>query len=81
LLEAKWWGTGGSGAERGIHRVCELLSSLVEESHKSRPGPIAAHNEADPLIEGFIVACLDFEAFRVMGGVTAKPACGLCAIR
>ena len=38
-------------------------------------------HEADPLIEVFIVACLGFTAFRVVGGITAKPACGLCAVR
>ena len=38
-------------------------------------------HEADTLIEDSIVACLGFEAFRIMGGVTAEPACGLCAGR
>jgi hypothetical protein len=37
--------------------------------------------QADPLIEVFIVAGLGFVAFRVIGGVTAQPPCGLCAGR
>jgi len=43
--------------------------------------PLADHNEADTLIEVFQVACFGFVAFRVKFGGTAKPACGLCAIR
>ena len=38
-------------------------------------------HEANTLIEDSIVACFGFAAFRFMGGVTAKPACGLCAVR
>lgn len=38
-------------------------------------------NEADHLIESFIDARFGIVAFRVMGGVAAKPACGLCVVR
>lgn len=38
-------------------------------------------HEADPLIEDSIVSCFGFAALQVQFGLTAKPACGLCAVR
>jgi len=42
--------------------------------HWAAAPPVAA---ADTLIEDSIVACPGIAVFRVMGGVTAKPAGGL----
>jgi len=36
---------------------------------------------ADRLIENPLVACLGFAAFRVVGGVTAKPGGGSAPVR